>query len=63
MQEIAKRRYNWKLIANKYKLLINESLKTKKKLKVYPRTKDIPEDVLDKMNLSHLKHQETFVKK
>lgn len=63
MHEIAQRRYNWKLIVNKYKSLINESLKTKKKLKVYPRTKDIPDDVLMKMNLSHLKYQDTFVKK
>lgn len=63
MLEIAKRRYNWKLIANKYKSLINESLRTKKKLKVYPRTKDISDEILLKMNLSHLKYQDTFVKK
>jgi hypothetical protein len=63
MKEIADRRYTWKLIAQKYKMIIEESFTIKQKMKVIPKYSNIDEDLLLKMKMGHLKHQDTFFKK
>lgn len=63
MKEIANRRYTWSVIAEKYKFLIEEVSSIKKKQSVIPRVNQLPNDVLAKLSLSHLKYQGSFFKK
>ncbi len=63
MKEIALRRYTWKLISEKYKLLVEESLTIKKKTNVIPKSSHIDEEQLLRLKLGHLKNQKTFLKK
>lgn len=63
MKEIATRRYTWKLISEKYKLLVEESLLVKKKTKVIPKSANLEEEQLLKLKLGHLKNQRSFLKK
>ena len=63
MKEIAYRRYTWKLIALKYKLLVEESLRIKTKTKVIPRTSTLGDEQLIRLKLGHLRNQKTFLKK
>lgn len=60
MKEVADRRYNWALIANKYKALVKEAVTTKSKSKIIAdccRLKEI--DLID-LELGHLKYQSLF---
>lgn len=63
MRQIAERRYNWKLIAHKYKSLIEEALVAKGKIKVLPSTSQIAEERLLDLQIGHLKYQQTFFEK
>lgn len=63
MGSIAKRRYTWKLIANKYDELIREALQIKTKNSVQANSGKISYDELLSMGLSHLKHSEGFYSK
>ena len=63
MKEIAFRRYTWKLISEKYKFLVEESLLVKKKTKVIPKSANLDEHELLKLKLGHLKNQRSFLKK
>jgi glycosyltransferase involved in cell wall biosynthesis len=63
MKEIASRRYNWKLIAHKYDLLINEALSPVKKISIRSKLSAIKDQDLLKYNLGHLKHQTLFFEK
>ena len=63
LQEVAQRRYTWKLIADKYKALILEALATKGKTAVKPLATTIPDAQLANLGLIHLKHQQLFYEK
>ncbi|PBQ34499.1 glycosyl transferase [Sphingobacteriaceae bacterium] len=63
MKEIATRRYNWKLIAQKYDLLITEALTSGKKISVHATLSNMQDKDLLKHNLGHLKHQHLFFEK
>jgi glycosyltransferase involved in cell wall biosynthesis len=63
MESIAKRRYIWSYIAEKYKGLIVEALSSKRKVPVLPKSSQIEADKLLEMNLGHLQHQQMFYKK
>ncbi len=63
MGAIAERRYTWKLMVQKYKLLIVEALSAKVKQNVKYSTAELRYDQLLKMNIGHLKNQEAFYSK
>jgi len=63
MKSIAKRRYTWPFITQKYKELVAEVLVIKNKTKVKPISSEIEIAKLLKMELGHLKHQQTFFEK
>ncbi|PCJ94035.1 MAG: glycosyl transferase [Flavobacteriaceae bacterium] len=63
MGEIAKRRYNWELVSDKYSQLITEALMVKDKVAVKPRLAQLGVTKLIEMNLGHLKHQHLFFEK
>ncbi len=63
MKEIAYRRYTWKLISEKYKSLVEDSLLVNKKTKVIPKSANLDEHKLLKLKLGHLKNQRSFLKK
>lgn len=60
MGEVAKRRYTWKLIADKYDGLVQEALQARKKPSVAAATDELPYDELLNMGLSHIKYTEGF---
>ncbi|RZL40904.1 MAG: DUF1972 domain-containing protein [Pedobacter sp.] len=64
MKSIANRRYNWKLIANKYEYMIKAALKSSGKKKLLPEALSVlsNEDLL-KFELAHLQTQELFYEK
>jgi len=63
MKSIAYRRYTWSFIAQKYKELVAEVLVVKDKTSVKPLSSQIEISKLLKMELGHLKHQQTFFEK
>lgn len=63
MKSIARRRYTWGLVSDKYKQLIVEVLTVKDKLPVKPRLAQLELPKLLDMNLAHLKHQHLFFEK
>jgi len=60
MGEVAKRRYTWKLIADKYDGLVQEALQAGKKPSVTAATDDLSYDELLNLGLSHIKYTEGF---
>lgn len=60
MGEVAKRRYTWKLIADKYDGLVQEALQARKKPSVAATTDELPYDELLNMGLSHIKYTDGF---
>lgn len=63
MNQIARRRYTWKLIANKYASLIQEALMVKAKSLVMSRISSIDKDILVDYEAGHLKHARLFFEK
>jgi glycosyltransferase involved in cell wall biosynthesis len=63
MGEIASRRYTWKLIAQKYELLVAEAMERSNKPSVSASAQDISYDDLLTLGLSHLKHADNFYTK
>ena len=60
MGEIAKRRYNWKLIADKYNSLVQEALQATEKPSVVAASEELPYNELLNLGLSHIKYTEAF---
>ena len=52
-----------KLISEKYKSLVEDSLLVNKKTKVIPKSANLDEHKLLKLKLGHLKNQRSFLKK
>lgn len=63
MDTIAKRRYVWKIIALKYKALIEEAFAVKVKNEIHSKTKQVDQSKLIDMNIAHLKHHKSFYDK
>ncbi|MCC5927244.1 MAG: DUF1972 domain-containing protein [Bacteroidetes bacterium] len=63
MGEIAKRRYTWRLIADKYDELVQEALQAQKKPSVESPIDELSYDELLNMGLSHIKYTEGFYTK
>ncbi|MCC6372230.1 MAG: DUF1972 domain-containing protein [Bacteroidia bacterium] len=63
MKEIAGRRYTWKVIASKYRLLIAEVMQTVGKKSVTAKSAKLDSRVLLNYELSHLKYQKLFYEK
>ncbi len=63
MLSIAKRRYTWTIIAEKYKALVVEALSAEKKVNVIPEIIKIDTSNLLELDLGHLKHQQIFFEK
>jgi len=63
MNLIAKRRYIWPLIAEKYKALVIEALTVERKTSAIPETIKIDTAKLIGLDLGHLKHQQIFFEK
>lgn len=63
MRKIAKRRYTWKIIAQKYSLLFNEVLAFEKKISIYNEFEKIDDRFLAEIQLSHLKNTKLFYEK
>ena len=55
MKAIAKRRYRWELIANKYADLFEEVFTISAKQRITYKTSEIGADILDELELAHLK--------
>jgi len=60
MSEIAKRRYTWQIIADKYDGLVHEALQAGTKPSVAADSEALPYDELLNMGLSHIKYTENF---
>lgn len=60
MKSIAKRRYNWSVIASKYDALIVESLMVNEKKQVKPIVMNINSTKLLSLGIAHLKNQQLF---
>ncbi len=60
MGEIAKRRYTWKLIADKYEGLVQEALQSSKKPSIASTTEEVPYETLLELGLSHIKFNDGF---
>lgn len=63
MLEVGKRRYNWKLISQKYRQLVLEALSAPKKKSIFSKSNKLDRDVLSKLELNHIINQETFYSK
>lgn len=63
MKEVADRRYQWKIIAQKYRYLTEAVLKSKKKVPVKPAISNTPAHKLLKFGLAHLQAAELFYEK
>jgi glycosyltransferase involved in cell wall biosynthesis len=63
MGAIAQRRYTWGLIAQKYRLLVEEALEASGKKSVKGILASLSASQLSKMGLSHLYNQEYFYSK
>lgn len=60
MKKIAKNKYVWKSVAEKYSQVIQESFSIKKKNRVYPEISRLDKEILEKYNLNHLKNIQLF---
>jgi len=60
MAEIANRRYNWKLIAQKYKLLVVEALQVPAKKPIGGKLSSLTLSDLEQYELAHLFNQDKF---
>lgn len=60
MGKIARRRYTWRLIANKYYGLVQEALQARKKPSVVSASEELSYDKLLDLGLSHIKYTEGF---
>jgi len=60
MREIAERRYTWRLITQKYKLLIEEALAAESKTPVVSTVAKVEQRSLYELEAAHLAYQETF---
>ncbi len=58
MIQIARRRYVWGKIANKYQILIEEAVRTTRKGSSRSETEALSEALLIELGLGHLKHQQ-----
>jgi glycosyltransferase involved in cell wall biosynthesis len=63
MKTIAKRRYIWSLVTEKYKDLIRESATVKSKQRIKPKAAYVNQECLESMNLSHLKSTKLIFEK
>jgi glycosyltransferase involved in cell wall biosynthesis len=63
MGEVAKRRYTWKIISEKYNALIRETLSKSHKAEVAPVLSKLEQVVLLQNNAFHLKNQHLFYEK
>jgi hypothetical protein len=63
MKAIATRRYTWKIVSDKYNLLIKEALNTAKKPSVYAEVNKLDHKILEQYNLGHLKNSALFYEK
>ena len=63
MRLIAKRRYTWSFIAEKYKALMVEASRIENKIPVKPKLAQVSMPRLLDMELGHLKHQHLFFEK
>lgn len=63
MKSIAIRRYTWKIVSDKYNLLIKEALNTAKKPSVYAEVNKLDHKILEQYNLGHLKNSALFYEK
>lgn len=62
MESIAKRRYVWSLIAEKYHYLIQETFEVKRKTRVKAKVKRLKKRHLELLDLGHLQHSSNFHK-
>jgi hypothetical protein len=60
MKEIASKRYTWKSISKKYKILIKDVFSVKKKNSIYSELSKLNFEILEKYQLLHLKNSEFF---
>lgn len=60
MGKVARRRYTWSLIANKYSGLVQEALQAMKKPSVVASSEELSYEELLGMGLSHIKYTEGF---
>jgi glycosyltransferase involved in cell wall biosynthesis len=64
MKSIADRRYKWSIIAEKYELLISEALVVEEKSTINPKlAMEFSNEVLQKLQLGHLKYNYHFFEK
>lgn len=63
MESIAKRRYKWDLVTDKYRSLIAESQSIKQKQRIESATSKVNIELLDSMNLGHLKSPKLIFEK
>ncbi|SHE47049.1 DUF1972 domain-containing protein [Chryseobacterium takakiae] len=60
MKKIAKNKYVWKTVAEKYSQVIQESFSVTKKNDVYPEISKLDQEVLAKYNVNHLQNIQLF---
>lgn len=60
MKKIAKNKYVWKTVAEKYSQVIQESFSVTKKNNVYPEISRLDKKLLEKYNLNHLQNIRLF---
>lgn len=60
MKKIAKNKYVWKTVAEKYSQVIQESFSVTKKNDVYPEVSKLDQEVLAKYNVNHLQNIQLF---
>lgn len=60
MKKIAKNKYVWKTVAEKYSLVIQESFSVTKKNRVYPEISSLDKKILEKYNVNHLQNIRLF---
>lgn len=60
MKKIAKNKYVWKTVAEKYNRIIQESFSVTKKNDVYPEISKLDKDLLAKYNVNHLQNIQLF---
>jgi len=63
MKSIAERRYRWDLVTDKYRSLIAEALVVKTKQRIETKTSKLKVEMLDDMNLAHLKSPKLIFEK
>lgn len=63
MKSIAQRRYRWDLVTDKYRSIIAEALVVKSKQRIETKTSKLKVEMLDDMNLGHLKSPKLIFEK